>query len=57
MSGLVIAFAGPLPQWLALGELHRVTRLAVIILGAVAVYFGVLFALGLRYRHLMNRLS
>jgi putative peptidoglycan lipid II flippase len=57
MSGLVIAFAGALPQWLALGELHRVTRLAVIILGAVAVYFGVLFALGLRYRHLMNRLS
>lgn len=55
MSALVLLFAGPVAQWLALGEIQRVARLAVVIVGAVAVYFGVLFALGLRHRHVLNR--
>jgi putative peptidoglycan lipid II flippase len=55
MTVLVVLFAGPLSQWLALDGLHRVWRLAVVIPGAIGVYFGVLFALGLRHRHLSAR--
>jgi len=55
MTVLVVFFAGPLSQWLALDSLHRVTRLATVIVAAIAVYFGMLFALGLRYGHLSTR--
>ena len=54
MTALVLAFAGPLPDWLALDTWHRSIRLAALILAAVGVYFGALFALGLRYRHLAS---
>jgi peptidoglycan biosynthesis protein MviN/MurJ (putative lipid II flippase) len=52
MAALVVFFAGPLADWLALDTWHRALRLAALILAAIGVYFGVLFALGLRYRHL-----
>jgi putative peptidoglycan lipid II flippase len=55
MVALLIVFSGPLSLWLALGDLQRVGRLTVVILGAIAAYFAVLFALGLRYRHLFHR--
>jgi putative peptidoglycan lipid II flippase len=55
MTALVVLFAGPLSQWLALDPLHRALRLAVVILVAIGVYFGALFGLGLRYRHLSAR--
>jgi putative peptidoglycan lipid II flippase len=55
MVVLLVLFSGPLTLWLALDDLHRVLRLAVVIIGAIAVYFAVLFALGLRYRHLFHR--
>jgi len=55
MTVLVVFFVGPLSQWLALDSLHRVTRLAAVIVAAIAVYFGMLFALGLRYGHLSAR--
>lgn len=55
MGALVVSLAGPLTSWLTLGELPRIGRLAALVLGAMAAYFAVLFALGLRYRHLMNR--
>jgi putative peptidoglycan lipid II flippase len=55
MGALVLYFAGSLSQWLMLDSLHRALRLAVVILGAVGAYFGVLLALGLRYRHLASR--
>jgi peptidoglycan biosynthesis protein MviN/MurJ (putative lipid II flippase) len=50
----VLVFAGPLTEWLALDTWHRCLRLAALILAAVGVYFGALFALGLRYRHLAS---
>jgi putative peptidoglycan lipid II flippase len=55
MIVLLVLFSGSLGFWLALDGLHRVARLAVVILGAIAVYFAVLLALGLRYRHLFHR--
>jgi putative peptidoglycan lipid II flippase len=55
MAGFVIAFAGPLVSWLALGELPRIGRLATLVVGAMGVYFAVLWMLGLRYRDLMSR--
>jgi putative peptidoglycan lipid II flippase len=55
MVVLVALFSGPLSLWLALDDLHRILRLTVVILGAIAVYFAVLLALGLRYRHLFHR--
>jgi putative peptidoglycan lipid II flippase len=55
MIALVILFSGPLTLWLALDDLHRIIRLALVIMGAIGVYFAVLFALGLRYRHLFHR--
>ena len=55
MSALVLFFAGPLSDWLVLDTWHRALRLAALILVAVGVYFGVLFALGLRYRHLSSK--
>jgi putative peptidoglycan lipid II flippase len=54
MTGLVLGFAGPLADWLALDTWHRCLRLAALILAALGVYFGALFALGLRYRHLAS---
>jgi putative peptidoglycan lipid II flippase len=55
MIVLLVLFSGSLGFWLALDGLHRIARLAVVILGAIAVYFAVLLALGLRYRHLFHR--
>lgn len=55
MAALVLVFAGPLSDWLAADTLHRCVRLAALILAAIGVYFGVLFALGLRYRHLASQ--
>jgi putative peptidoglycan lipid II flippase len=55
MAGVVLWLEGPLGSWLVPGELARVVHLAELVLGAMAVYFAVLFALGLRYRHLVNR--
>lgn len=55
MAGLVGAFEGPLAGWIEPHELERVSRLAVLVIGAMGVYFAVLFALGLRYRDLMSR--
>lgn len=55
MGVLVVFLAGPLTDWLAPGEWRRVGHLAGVLLGAMAVYFAALFALGLRYRHLVNR--
>jgi putative peptidoglycan lipid II flippase len=55
MVVLLVLFSGSLTLWLALDDLHRVVRLAVVIVGAMAVYFAVLFALGVRFRHLFER--
>jgi putative peptidoglycan lipid II flippase len=52
---LLALYAGPLTEWLALNDLARVLRLTVTIVGAMAVYFGVLAALGMRFRHLFHR--
>jgi putative peptidoglycan lipid II flippase len=57
MAALVAVFAGPLADWLALDTWHRSLRLGALILAAIGVYFGVLFALGLRYRHLSSQPS
>ena len=48
MAALLIAFAGDLASWTAAPALERSGRLSAIILGAVAVYFGALLALGIR---------
>jgi putative peptidoglycan lipid II flippase len=54
MVGVVLLLAGPLQQWLALDGLHRALRISLVILAAVGVYGGTLFAMGLRWRHLRD---
>ncbi|MEP7244726.1 MAG: murein biosynthesis integral membrane protein MurJ [Gammaproteobacteria bacterium] len=55
MTALVLLFGGSLSLWQSLHGLEKVFRLAVVIVGAIAAYFGVLLALGLRPRHLSTR--
>jgi putative peptidoglycan lipid II flippase len=55
MVTLLTLFAGPLTLWLALDDLRRILRLALVIAGAIGVYFAVLFVLGVRWRHLFHR--
>ena len=50
MAALLLATAGDLAGWTGAAALERAVRLAAIILGAVAVYFGALWALGVRVR-------
>jgi len=50
MAGLLLYVAGGLGSWTGAPALDRAGRLAAIILAAVAVYFGALWALGARPR-------
>lgn len=52
MAIVIVLFHAPIADWLALGALARGGRLLVLIVSAIAVYFGVLFALGIRPRDL-----
>jgi putative peptidoglycan lipid II flippase len=49
---VVVAMSGSLTAWIAMTTWLRAARLAIVILAAMAVYFGVLYAVGLRPRHL-----
>jgi len=51
MGAAVLWLAGDLASWLAAGEWARGGRMLVLIAAAMAVYFGVLAASGLRARH------
>jgi putative peptidoglycan lipid II flippase len=55
MGVLLFWLAGSLDQWMALHPLARLARCAAGIIGAATVYFGILFALGMRYRDLRTR--
>ena len=55
MSAVIYLFHAPIAQWLELGALARGGRLAVLIAAAIAAYFGVLLALGIRPRDLKPR--
>lgn len=48
MSAVVFGFSGPIEQWLALDAPQRALRLMLVLAAAMAAYFGVLMALGLR---------
>ena len=50
MAALLLVLAGDLSTWTAATALDRSVRLAGIILAALAVYFGALWALGMRVR-------
>ena len=52
MSAVIAALHRPIGDWLALGALVRGGQLLVLVGAAMAAYFGVLLALGLRPRHL-----
>lgn len=54
MAGALLWMGGDLEGWMAAGTLVRVGRCALCIGGAAALYFGVLYALGLRYRHVAH---
>jgi putative peptidoglycan lipid II flippase len=51
MAGLLLWMGNDLERWMAQGALARAGRCALCIGGAAAVYFGALYALGLRYGH------
>jgi putative peptidoglycan lipid II flippase len=55
MGALLVYLAGSLDTWVALPILERVVRCAGGIAAGAAVYFGVLFVLGLRYRDLRTQ--
>lgn len=52
MAAGLWAFTGPLSAWTGAGAVDRVLRLALLVGGAAAVYFGALWGLGLRPRDL-----
>lgn len=52
MTVVIVWLHAPIAGWLELGALARGGRLLVLIATAVAAYFGVLFALGIRPRDL-----
>ena len=56
MSGLLVWLAGDLAAWLDAGVSLRALNLLVLIALAAATYFAVLFAGGLRPRHLRHSL-
>ena len=55
MAGVVWAFGGLQADWMHFDTLHRATRLALMIAAAMAAYFAVLLALGIRPRDLRPR--
>jgi putative peptidoglycan lipid II flippase len=54
MAGALLWMSGDLVGWMAAGALARVGRCALCIGGAAALYFGTLYTLGLRYRHVAH---
>jgi putative peptidoglycan lipid II flippase len=50
MAALLLALAGDLAGWTSAPELQRAVRLAMLVGGAIMVYFGALLALGVRPR-------
>ncbi|MCC6474874.1 MAG: murein biosynthesis integral membrane protein MurJ [Burkholderiales bacterium] len=55
MSAAVWTAAGPEADWLAHAAAARAWRLALIVALGAGVYFGCLFALGMRWRHFCGR--
>ncbi len=56
MGIVLLLLAGQIEDWAALHALARVLRCAVGIAAGAATYFAVLYATGLRYRHLRSGL-
>ena len=54
MAGALLWMGGSLESWMAAGALARVGRCALCIGGAAALYFGTLYLMGLRYRHVAH---
>jgi putative peptidoglycan lipid II flippase len=50
MAALLLGVTGDLGDWTSAPASERVGRLAAVIVAAVAVYFGALWALGIRVR-------
>ncbi len=55
MALVIVWLHAPIADWLALGSWARGARLLVLIVAAIATYFGVLAALGIRPRDLRPR--
>lgn len=56
MGALLLLIAGPIEAWAGLHAAQRVLRCGGGVLAGAAVYFGVLYATGMRYRHLRTGL-
>jgi putative peptidoglycan lipid II flippase len=54
MAGVLLWLGADMESWMALGAMARAGRCALCVGGAAALYFGVLYALGLRYRHVAH---
>jgi putative peptidoglycan lipid II flippase len=50
MAGLLLVAAGDLAAWTGAGKLDRIVRLAALVGGSAALYFGALWTLGVRLR-------
>jgi len=50
LAAALYALAGPAEAWLAMNLWQRIAKLAVVIVGGAATYFGALFLLGFRLR-------
>jgi putative peptidoglycan lipid II flippase len=51
MGGVLWWFGGDLAAWVGSSVPERVVWLGALVVGGLAAYFGVLFALGVRVRH------
>jgi len=52
MVYFLLTLSGDWQDWLAWGTADKVMQLSILVVGGVSVYAGVLFATGLRWRHI-----
>jgi hypothetical protein len=52
MVFFLMSFAGDWQDWLSWTMTDKIFRLGILVVGAVLIYAAVLFAAGLRWRHI-----
>ena len=55
MGAFLWFVAGDTQRWLDMGAWHRVGWMGVLVIGGAGIYFGVLYVLGMRLRHLRHQ--
>jgi len=52
MVVFLMNFSGDWQEWLSWGIADKIVRLAILVIGGIFIYVALLFAAGLRWRHI-----